>query len=520
MNVPIFKPWPFEKDEKVLLYWISSPWTDSIITGMCFVKVYFQRADASYKSVIYPWGNVSLLLMGYYYQNGRILDRNVELKRFTFKNDWIKEQHVENAKDVIPLKTYSLSDAKISFEEKCISLSVGNKNYIIPCIEMARAIYGMTPFFMETLLSTDGLSSFACFSVNYGRSLNVDFYRSYPIELFRRDQFLDAFVFLTQNKVISDWREIVYSQNSGNNKMVVPYPELKGASIVGYGVPCVYNKVLLLNISISGLNQPYEKVEFTHPEYVEPKNPTDKNRIRYINREGGLDENILLSGEETANKNRMAKIVSGAEASLLFPKISYIERKKTAGDKHDTKKVFIDYERQERFTTGPRVGNAIATPVESETIEREVTKVLEPGFEEFGKVIRKISKFRGVTNFSCDFYVLPDAIPIPNMSDGTKRKYALVKFEYYHREVCIIEICNVGFAISMLIVCGNDAEKNALFVLKSLEVSNGHWNKTSLFVISENSKIEKVSTLKHFESRTTHKWVELIINVIEKSKNT
>lgn len=300
MNVPIFKPWPFEKDEKVLLYWISSPWTDSVITGMRYVKAYFRRADSSYRSVVYPWGNLPLLLIGFYYQNGSILERNPELKKFFFQNDWIKEQHIENAKDVIPLKTYSLSDAKISFEEKCISLLVGKKNYIIPCIEMVRVIYGMTPFFIESLLSTDGLSSFARFSINRDNCLNVDFYRNYPIELFRRDQFLSAFVFLTQNKVICDWRENVYSAGGINSKIVASYPDLRGASIVGYGLPCVYDKVLLLNISISGLTQTYEKVEFTHPAYIEAKNLTDRSRIRYVKGEGAVEENIILSSEEAA----------------------------------------------------------------------------------------------------------------------------------------------------------------------------------------------------------------------------
>lgn len=113
------------------------------------------------------------------------------------------------------------------------------------------------------------------------------------------------------------------------------------------------------------------------------------------------------------------------------------------------------------LSAGPRVGNGTATPVEMELLKSEETSVIEPGFEEFGKVIRKLSKFRGVTNLSCDFFVLPETIPIPNMPDGSKRKYLLLKVEYYHRKVCIIEICNLGFAISTLIVCGNDAEKKA-----------------------------------------------------------
>lgn len=280
-------------------------------------------------------------------------------------------------------------------------------------------------------------------------------------------------------------------------------------------MPCVYDKILLLNISILGLKQLYEKVEFTHPAYIEPQNPTDKSRIHYVKGEDNTEENVVLSSEEAANKNRRAKIISATEASLQFPQISHIERRKIAGDKHETKKVFINKTRQEMFSTGPRVGDADATPVEMELIETEETVILEPGFETFGKVITKISKLRGTTNFSCHFFTLPDVIPIPDMQDGSKRKYALVKFEYYGKRVCITEICGVDFAISTLVVCGVDAEKGACKILKSLEGTNGHWNKNIIVMLSNMSKETRIMTLRHFDGRSVDKWTELIMKNIE-----
>lgn len=110
---------------------------------------------------------------------------------------------------------------------------------------------------------------------------------------------------------------------------------------IGYGIPCVYNKVLLLNISFSGLKQPYKNVEFTHLWYVDPKNQTDKNSMRFSSNERGPVNNITLSGEEAANKNRTAQIVTDAEMYLQFPQICNIKRKKVDGNKHITKEILI-----------------------------------------------------------------------------------------------------------------------------------------------------------------------------------
>lgn len=509
-----FESWPFNKDEKVLLYWISSPWTDSNGRGMRYVKAYFKRADNSFEEVIYPWGNMPLLLIGFYYQNRRILERNPMLLEYRFSNESINEQHIHNAKDIIPLKIYSLSGAKIAFEEKCISLKVGNTTYIIPCMEMIRAIYGMTSFFMESLLSTDSLSSFAKFSLSDENTLNVDFFSDFPFELFEKKSFLSAFVYLTQTKKICDWRDTIYSQNGLSEKMIAPYPKLEGVSIVGYGLEC-YNKVLLLNINLLGLKQPYKNVKFTHPAYIDPQNPVKKSRTHYIKGESDVSEDIILADDEAADKNKRAKTISIDDISLQFPQISVIKKIKAVGDKHETKSVFIDKSREDFYSTGPRLGNAEATPIEMELLGSEEIAILEPGFEEFGRVLKKISKSQRISNFACEIFELPNLIPIPNMPDGSKRKYALVKFDFHREEVCIIEICGVGFAISTLVVCGTNAEKEANIVLRSLEKTNGHWHKDD---ISRSAKAKgiRISTLRHFDGRSANQWAALIISLIVK----
>lgn len=100
------------------------------------------------------------------------------------------------------------------------------------------------------------------------------------------------------------------------------------------------------------------------------------------------------------------------------------------------------------------------------------------------------------------------------MPDVSRRKYALVQFEYYKMKVCIIEICNICFAISTLIIYGEDPEERALVTLKSLNKSNGHWNKRCLSEIEKRNGIIKIIMLKHFENRKSDKWMRLILSSI------
>lgn len=504
--------WTLKKGESAFLYWISSPKTNE--NGSRMVTTYFQKENKKFVSFDVSWGDLPLLLMGYYYMDGKIAGISNALQEFEITSESITSQRISNARNAIPLELYSLQAAKISFEEKCLVLYTDKMKYIIPCIELIRAIYGVTPFYLETLLSTEGLESFARYTKHSQKDLDVRFFENFPVEIFVNNTLLEEFVFLTQTQEIREWREFVYSQFRPGEKIQANFPKLQGITMHGYGMRYKNNTVLLLNIRFNNVSFPFEEVSFEHPDYREGIQVSSLNKNRYILDPNSSNEDIPLSGEALTSKNQRAQIVEGPNTAKQFRNSMKIKRKKAEGEKHNSKKIFIEKKQEELFSTQVRTNGGKAQPIEIQPQAVGENIKPEEGFEDFCKVMQRIQQFSNVTDFKIGFEDLPRNLSILDMPTGKKRKYAVVSFMFNGKEIGILEICNVEFSIATMIFFAKDIKKAVLIAMDILRNSNGHWCKELIKKAEKESGDIKFSTLKHFKNRTVEKWVELVCKIV------
>ncbi len=145
-----------KENETVTLYWITSPVTD-IASGAKTMTVFF-KAGKEIIPVEMPWGSLPLMKIGCDYRDGRMISKGAwpAQGELVIKNN--RNARIAKAYDCIPANLYSLLDAspKAGFE-KCYCFQNNGVTYVIPCIELVRALYGDKRFFVDRILTSDGL---------------------------------------------------------------------------------------------------------------------------------------------------------------------------------------------------------------------------------------------------------------------------------------------------------------------------------------------------------------------------
>lgn len=168
------RPWEFEKDEKMRLYWLCSPFRDE--TGRWTIKAVFvpnacktfnptatgllfdKTVKSDYYVSEFPWGVLPNLRVGKIYTDGLIEDDFPKVTIGSIFVPNIQNGRICKAFD-IPVELYDFFKDKQMGQEKIWRFQVEDKIYFLPCLEIIRAFFATSKTFTNQLLKPHGLDS-------------------------------------------------------------------------------------------------------------------------------------------------------------------------------------------------------------------------------------------------------------------------------------------------------------------------------------------------------------------------
>lgn len=504
MNDCIITPWPFKNDETATLFWINSPYTAK--NGAKMVRIYL-NTDSTMVPFDLPWGCLPLLKIGYRYLNGRIFDEGVGLSTGSFSLKNINKPKIKNAYDSIYKRFYSFNNASPCGFEKCISFYVGNNRFIIPCIELVRAVFANKSFYANRLISSAGLNELTTSEQIGNNHIHIDFSSDFPRELLK-DQFIEEYIWLKYTPEIYSCWESVYSNLVVTKHIEVQMPSLLGA-VIKYKGLSYRNQTLILNIQLRNLRFPFESYSYSHPYRTETSGPATSERVKYLGPNGS--DNLPLDSRAITTKKNGTLLIFDDEVSKHFinpPKL--IKTPQLSHEGFKAKKIYIE-KQMPIFSMQDNTGDGRALPVDLLSPNNVQPVASDSDFIEFCSALNQIKKTSGVMSLDVLYISIPGDSKFSIMVDGRRRRLAVAKALLSHGQtLSIIEACNMdGWELSTLTILSNEDGKMIVNqILEKLIVANGHWSK-SWFI---DSSAVRFKPIKHYDRDPIH-WAELMLKI-------
>lgn len=532
------RPWPFDQDEEVELFWLCSPYFDTDQNWM--IKAVFRKKDHSLREVEYPWGTIPYLRLGQLYKNGYLMDSNHtgEKGKITVPNNYWGE--LCSGFDLPPGLYYFYKKSDYG-KQKLWKFNVQDYTYYIPCIELVRSLLTPSKTLANSILKPNGLEFLIEHDSTYGDTVLLELSGQFPSSN-ANDETVIHLAWLKYNKLANKaWNSVFHNvfnvaiKASRNNPVsqfskgipISVFPPLTRGTQLGYRAISRGKNVLILELlGISDLSIPYKMIKYWHPSFKRSETVNEPRRPR--NAHGGEDTkgdkelDSSGSGAKTQSnhdslempstlfkfkqKPKTEKVRTGVQKSRTGPRIDGDEPHK--GSKQGTAETTVS-------TQEPVFGGQVK-PIEFKTLEIVEQKRYD-GLEDFMKMINFVTKAGFYIQLSLVYIPLGKRISIT--PKGSRRICAVASIKKSGQNPCyIFEVARPDcWAISTLIILTND---NVLNVFKLEELTsellmgllsnNGHWNLDDL---NQNSDYV-IGKLKHTSNQDPYRWAERVIEKV------
>lgn len=504
-----FKKWPFQENERIKVHWFRSPYR--VENKEWVLDIILQREDQSIKKkATIPFGSLPWLRLGQYIVDGKPLrESEGHIKNIQMLN--VDEGSIKPAVQCIPKNLYLLQYPK-NYDENCWSVTYKDKLFVIPCIEIARALLAPSRFLANALIDPVGLQYLIDEVEEHGRELILKLNDSIPKSYVTKN-LINHFIWLMYNEKANDTWHHFYkslynpedSLQQGNSKVQVNMP-LSGTCSLKVRCREVGNVILVLEIvEASGLYHPFKKVTVEHGGkkviklYENDEKATKNTKTSTDKKEGVLDDSLSPSLNEKITSH--VKVQSTKLKFTTKPNVEILDSDKVA-----TKRVGTDAENIEKTTS-----NIVTTvqasrggkvkPVEFESLEVEF-ETKDSGLEDFMNAVRYLVMNNDVKVLDVQVADLPGDSGISFVAEHVRRKfmYVLLKMDD-EREVLVIEMGRPDYkSISTLVVVpkyneafGSVHKRLVWRVIQSLIENRGSWNREQL----KQDRIYNFSFMKH-----------------------
>lgn len=511
----MFNEWPFEKDEVVAVYWITSP-VKEISSGSVMCFVYFRNETYSEPlPVRTQWGNVPALWIGRRFMNGIAIDATLPQTPITIRVSSISEAKTVVAADPksLPLGLYSLYKNSKMCREYCEVFLLNRMRYIIPCIELARALYMYDSMFTNQLIADGGLEEMLVISSwrVQGKNLDFDFSPTYKGRLTREFAAFFASIYgVAEMKAGWESTYVDFIKSGRIKTAIPPIPELilkcsgitKGnATLITAICPPVNVPFIRAYKNINfgpgnpardGLNEKSDRIfeSKTEPEEIDIGSPgVSAKHGSSVTAYAGLSERPYLNSPNVNRKKLSSTSMNGAK-KIESPSGSSIY---TTDDRTGVGKYpFVDLEPKQSYT-----------PID-----------IDPDFSKFCEALNELPKKLDINSISVSYAALPDGKSISRLRNTQPRKYAVANIctlGFGNWLVIEIYIKDGHYISTLLLRCDKDAKSMTEAMIGKFMAAGGHWVKSCL-------DSDVVKYLDHYKGRSPDRWAYLMACKIHSSQ--
>lgn len=498
-------PWPFDKGEEVLLYWLCSPFQNP--EGLWILTAIFKRLSTQEcVKVEYPWGTLPLLSLGRIYKD-KLMQKNT-VANYEMNID-IKSSlcNIETAWS-IPSILWSMNRDKQLGKQLICKFVSNNITYCIPTLELIRAYFAPNVALSNQILQPNGLDFWVINEKIEDQSLYIDFSADMPRSMLNNSM-VQFFVWLRHDSQAKATWQSVYSNLLGE---AVKLNREKPAQQLQFGIPLQVNLsgfsnwsfhlrgykqgayCLVLEITEAAISAvPFKQIFYSHPSLIESIGDTPENTVEYERRKR------VTNSEHELNDSGLAGMTEENPEKLNQFKMKYsftsrpqmIAIRQTVESKNQKK-----YNQSEKLlmlspdvTTQDQQSGGKIRKIE---VEDPLFKYGEwtKGLEEFFQGVEKLQELMPKLDILIDIVSLVCGT-FACLPDGSQRKCAIVKM-INRGEWCgtLVEVARPDkWEISTLLMLPktsyyslNEPENMVNSLITSLD---GHWD-LEKFVVEEN----------------------------------
>lgn len=440
------KDWPFEKDEKVKLYWMDKPYKQN---NKWVLDSYFE-GKGDIKKLTLDWATIHFLAISRYYRNGNLNSSEVkknaqimdlDLSRIDFKmiEDYL-DIEIEGIKKKIPTKVF-----------------VGYRNkieYRIPALEIIRAIIANTRFLLNRIVELDSLNKYFVYKYDDKNNLIINFFNEVERKLLKNKYLQHLAWLITNNNILKMFNQV------GKNlwlKNDLDYDFLFYKFNIRARVKIADNRVRIFEIIDIRNKDINAKDVFYTSKYNKKNIRINKPKIRTYR---GLkhNKNKLLDPKIDGAKNKESDFISTISTQHHYSRTIKINKiydgERLVRDEIDENTQIYDVENDDIRTTADTGGLDKAKGIEYNGLyDIEVKGELE----EFVEIMKLLKNKPNIKDVKVIIDYLPEGKKgkkFSKLSDGeTKRRYGIGRIIMDNsEEYSLIEIEREERSLSRLLL--------------------------------------------------------------------
>ena len=489
-------PWPFDKGEEVLLYWLCSPFQNT--EGLWILTVVFKRLSTQeFAKVEYPWGTLPLLSLGRIYKDKMMQEDAVA----NYETDIDIESNLCNIETAwsVPSLLWSMNRNKQLGNQLICKFTNQNVTYYIPTLEMIRAYFASNVALSHQILQPNGLDFWVVSEQFEKQSLYIEFSTDMPRSMLnnsmvqfyswlRHDCQARAAWQSVHNNLFRDAIKLNQEQPAqqlmnGIPLYIDPLTFAKWSfNVRGYkrGNHCIVLEIT--EVAIRGV--PFKQVFYSHPSLIENIGGTPENTVEYERRKRVANSKQQLddSGSAGTPESNPEKL---NQFSMKYnftnrPQMIVIRKPveaKTLRKYNQSEEVVI---LPPNITTQDQQPEGKVRTIEKQDPLFKYGEIMK-GLEEFLQGVEKLQELMPKLNIQIDIISLTNGT-FACLSGGSRRKCAIVKI-INKGQWCgtLIEVARPDKCeISTLLMLPKDVcysldepEKMVATLISSLD---GHWD--------------------------------------------
>ncbi|HKQ04866.1 MAG TPA: hypothetical protein VJ464_07025 [Blastocatellia bacterium] len=539
------RPWPFDKNSRVLLYWICSPFKDT--WGFWRVRVAFldSAPSSSGKETIrlvdYPWGTLPILRIGRFYVDGLPVNGPIPRPHHHLSIVDFQDGVICKAFD-LPRRLYDFRKNKDIGLEKLWRFKAGGMTCYIPCIELIRAFLTPSKTLANRLLAPHGLDSLIKQASGDNGKLMVLLSGDVPVTLVN-DYFISHLLWLYLDETARSVWESIYRNIFEEAIMLDPTspsaklraaiklqmrPPIKGPCDLTFTGAIDRNVCLIFEITkVKGMPAlPFEEVVYGHPS-TKPKKAGKSVEQRQMPREQSIIYEMDIE-HRSVRKDSYQPVVAANVTVMEFGHMPNLIR----GNPNE-----VESEINSASTSGASVYPIIKLaakeiPKLASTAESSIGGKISPlefagmrltasndirGLEGFLNAVRQLAERYSSIIFESAIYELPGNKSFSQLYDGSRRTCAIIRaLQQGIHPKFILEVARPDFwSISTLFIdfivdvsLTNTIEGEILGLIEEIIQKEGHWNVAKL----EQAITSKFLLLKHNANRSVWTWSQRILD--------
>ncbi|HEY9697873.1 MAG TPA: hypothetical protein V6D10_11460 [Trichocoleus sp.] len=468
MGIVRLSDWQFDPREKVTLWWLRSPWRESIHRQWRITAV-FKRESGEFKEVDFPWGLLPWLKLGQIFQDGQPIWNEAVGDNFELKIGNASTATLSTSANIPTLANYLLQ-GRNNLAEYCFKLQTQKQvTIVIPVLECIRAFLVPNKSLAFGLLEPNYFERIVTRNEITGLKLLLDFSEDVPKKILSRPLVFRIARLLYDSSFRAAWDRVFRDRLSQTaqtnwNASIPLVTSLPNFSSTWHVRGMLTGQVLLVQqiMEVSpSQSLPFTELEFTHPrikkrEYVEQQSAKQQRRPKKETK------HIIESEAEPPD-------VPNAPKSLPKLGSSIIEKQKVKLKKTGTISILFikqvtDTEDAENYNTERLLksqavnlsdkGRSGRTPAAEFTqrLPLDIFVALDDGLDEFGEAIRFLNEMHWDVTTTWDVREFNQETLFTKVAERP-RKYALVTLQWQGKYPCwILEFGRPdSFSISTLI---------------------------------------------------------------------